>query len=200
MGIEEEEEHGGSVKKHRGLIVEDDDVVVQLKLDSSFVEADDLDMDIGCSSSSTPSPPTMSSLPILQVATLAHRVSSPPPASSHPPHPRPHAILPTSYMVAFLTMQKGDIESSTSKIENKNIAFTDNFLVKAVGDTSNGRFVDNLENVKTGDGSNILSSLSLGVVEVGRNGDDSIGDGASKISLGSLLHFEEDHEEISSGD
>jgi hypothetical protein len=31
-------------------------------------------------------------------------------------------------------------------------------------------------NVKTSDGSSILSSLSSGVIEVSENGDDSIGD------------------------
>lgn len=83
-------------------IVEDDDIIVQSKLDTPFVEADDLDMDMGYSSSSSSTTPSPQSLPPLQVTTLSQRISSPPPASSSP---RPHAILPTSYMVALLTMR-----------------------------------------------------------------------------------------------
>jgi hypothetical protein len=39
---------------------------------------------------------------------------------------------------------------------------------------------DNSEHVETGDSSSIFSGLALGVVEVSGNGDDSVGDGASK--------------------
>lgn len=95
MGIEEED-HGAAAKKHRGPVVEDDDVIAQ---DSPFIEEDDLDMDMDDSSASSPPPLP---LPTLRVATLAQRISSPPPAS---PSPRPHAVLPTSYMVALLTMR-----------------------------------------------------------------------------------------------
>lgn len=101
MGIEEEE-HGGLAKEDRGLIVEDDDIIVQSKLNTPFVEADDLDMDMGYSSSSSSTTPSPQSLPPLQVTTLSQRISSPPPAS---PSPRPHAVVPTSYMVALLTMR-----------------------------------------------------------------------------------------------
>jgi hypothetical protein len=89
--------------------------------------------------------------------------------------------------------QKRDIESSTSEIKNKDVPFAGDLLVEAVGDSSSDRVVDNLMNVKTSDGSSILSSLSLGVIKVSRNSDDSVGDSPSKVSLGSLLHLKEDH-------
>jgi len=89
----------------------------------------------------------------------------------------------------FFDRQQGDIESSTSKIENKNVALAGDLLVEAVGNSSSGRFIDNSENVETGNGSSIFSGLALGVVEVSGNGYDSIGDGSSKISLGQSPSF-----------
>ncbi len=82
---------------------------------------------------------------------------------------------------------------STSKIEKKNVALAGDLLVEAIGDSSSSRFVDRSEHIETGDGSSIFSGLALGVVEVSGNGDDSVSDGASKISLSGLLHLQEDH-------
>ena len=93
MGIEEEED-ASSARKERGPVVEDDDEVVASKVQSPFVE--DLDMDMG-DSTSTPVAP-----PLQVVIQPTQRISSPPPAS---PSPRPRAVLPTSYMVALLTMR-----------------------------------------------------------------------------------------------
>jgi len=42
----------------------------------------------------------------------------------------------------FFNCQKGDIESSSSKIENENIAFAGDFLIKAIRDSRSGRFID----------------------------------------------------------
>ena len=89
MGIEEEE----PVKKDRGPVVEDDD-------DAPFVEVDDVVV----------SPP-----PKLQITT-PQRMCSPPPAS---PSPRPHAVLPTSYMVALLMMRNRHPSKAVSAGEKK---------------------------------------------------------------------------------
>jgi hypothetical protein len=51
-------------------------------------------------------------------------------------------------------------------------------------DTDSGG--SNPEDVETGDGSSVFSSLELGVVEVSGYDNDSVGDGASKICLGGL--------------
>jgi hypothetical protein len=78
----------------------------------------------------------------------------------------------------FFNRQKGDIESSTSKIENKNVALAGDLLVEAIDNSSSGRFIDNSEH-ETCNGS-IFSGLALGVVVLSGNGDDNVGDGASK--------------------
>jgi hypothetical protein len=71
----------------------------------------------------------------------------------------------------------GSLDGTTSEIENKNIASSGDLLVEAICDSSGGRFIDNPENVETGSSSSILKSLSLGIVKVGGNGDDGIGNG-----------------------
>jgi hypothetical protein len=50
-----------------------------------------------------------------------------------------------------------------------------------------------MENVESRDGASILGSLSLRVVRVGRNGDDSVRDLFSKVGLGNILHLPEKH-------
>ena len=61
------------------------------------------------------------------------------------------------------------IEGATTKIEDEDISFSGSvtLLVKAVGDGSGGRFVDDSQNVESSNYSGIFSGLSLGVVEVG---------------------------------
>ena len=48
-------------------------------------------------------------------------------------------------------------------------------LSKAVGDGGSGGLVDDTEDVQAGDGTGILGSLALVVVEVGGDGDDGVG-------------------------
>jgi hypothetical protein len=93
----------------------------------------------------------------------------------------------------LLNGQDGDIESSSSEIEDKNVLLTLGLLVKTVGDSGGGRLVDDSENLETGNDTSILGGLSLRVVEVGGNGDDSLTDGSTKVGLGGLLHLDEDH-------
>ena len=93
----------------------------------------------------------------------------------------------------LLNGQNGDIESSTSEIEDKNVLLTLGLLVETVGDGGGGRLVDDSENLKTSNDTSILGSLSLRVVEVGGDGDDSLGNGSTEVSLGGLLHLDKDH-------
>ena len=72
----------------------------------------------------------------------------------------------------LLNGQDGDIESSTSEIEDKNVLLTLGLLVETVGDSGGGRLIDDSENLKTSNDTSILGGLSLRVVEVGGDGDD----------------------------
>ena len=65
-------------------------------------------------------------------------------------------------------------------------------LVHAVGKGSRGRLVDDAQNVEAGDAAGVLGGLALGVVEVGRDGDDRLLDLLAEIRLGRLLHLAQD--------
>merc|ERR550532_1977593 len=95
---------------------------------------------------------------------------------------------------ALLDGKDGHIEGAASKIEDEHIAFSGSFLlVQSVCDGGSGGLVDDTENVEASDNTRVLGSLPLGVVKVGRDGDDGILNLCTKISLSSLLHLGEDH-------
>lgn len=88
-----------------------------------------------------------------------------------------------------LDLKDGDIECTATKIVDSNNVVGG--LIKTVSEGSSGGLVDNTENVETGDLAGIFSGLTLGVVEVGGNGDDGILDVLAHIGLGGLLHLSE---------
>ena len=88
--------------------------------------------------------------------------------------------------------QKGDIEGTTTKIVDDNLALITG-LVQSVGDSGGGRFVDNTENVQAGNSTSVLGGLSLSVVEVGGDGNNGVSDLLSKVTLSDLLHLAENH-------
>jgi hypothetical protein len=65
-------------------------------------------------------------------------------------------------------------------------------LVEAVGQRGRGRLVDDAQHFKAGDLAGVLGGLALGVVEVGRNGDDRLIDLLAEMSFGGLLHLLQD--------
>lgn len=93
----------------------------------------------------------------------------------------------------LLDGKERDIESTTTKIEDEDVALTLNLLVETVGNGSGGGLVDDTEDVEASDQTGILGSLALRVVEVGGDSDDSVVDGATKVRLGGLTHLGEDH-------
>jgi hypothetical protein len=68
-----------------------------------------------------------------------------------------------------LHFQDGHVEGSSSEIEDQHVLGRFGVLVKTVGDSSGGGFVDDSEDLKTSNGTGIPGSETLRVVEVGRN-------------------------------
>jgi hypothetical protein len=93
---------------------------------------------------------------------------------------------------SIIDSKEGHIESTTSEIEDNNVLFS-RFLVHTVGNSSGSRLVNNTENFHSGDSSSILGSLSLSIVEVSRDSDDSVLNFLTKVSLSNGLHLNEDH-------
>ena len=93
----------------------------------------------------------------------------------------------------LLNSKEGDIECTTTQIEDENIALTLSLLVKTVGNGSSSWLVDNTEDVEASNETSILSGLTLRVVEVGRDCDDGVVDGSTKVRLSSFPHLDEDH-------
>ena len=54
-------------------------------------------------------------------------------------------------------------------------------------------FVDDTENVQTGDDTSVLGGGTLRIGEVGWDGDDGVLDGLAKIVLCNFLHLAENH-------
>ena len=89
---------------------------------------------------------------------------------------------------------EGDIAGSSTEVKDKDedIAFTDTFIVETVRDSSSCGFVDDTKGVNSRDSRSVFCGLSLRVIEVCRDSDDSI-DGTSKVRFGSGLHLKEYH-------
>jgi hypothetical protein len=64
--------------------------------------------------------------------------------------------------------EERNIESTTTEIVDDDLGFT-TLLIKTIGDSGSGRFVDDTKDLETGDGTGILGSLTLGIVEVCKN-------------------------------
>lgn len=80
-----------------------------------------------------------------------------------------------------------DIEGSSSKIEDQNVLFT-GFFVKTIGNGGSSGFIQDSDDVKTGDGSGVFGGLSLGIVEIGWDGDHSVDDSVSDVGFSYLFH------------
>ena len=94
---------------------------------------------------------------------------------------------------AVLNGEEGHIEGATTEIEDEHVLLTLTLFVEAVSDSGGGGLVDDTLHVEASNGTGILGGLSLGIVEVSGDGDDSRCDGLSEISLSDFLHLGEDH-------
>lgn len=95
---------------------------------------------------------------------------------------------------ALLNSQDGHIESTTSQIVDKDLAFLLVILfVKTVCECGGSGFVHHTEDVETGDSSSVLGGGTLSIVEVGGDSDDSVLDSLAEVAFSNLLHLAQDH-------
>ena len=91
-----------------------------------------------------------------------------------------------------LNGQQGDIESSSSQIEDEDVPLL-SLLVQTVSDGSGGGLVNDTTDGQTGDDTSVLGGLTLRIVEVSGDGNDSLLDGLANEGLRDLPHLDEDH-------
>ena len=89
-------------------------------------------------------------------------------------------------------VEDGDVEGATAQIEHGDLGIG-LLSVDAVGQRGRGGFVDDALHVQASDLPGVDGGLTLGVVEVGRYGDDRLGDPLAQLGLGVLAHFLQDH-------
>jgi len=87
--------------------------------------------------------------------------------------------------------QDGHIEGTTTQIEDKNVLLT-LLLIETVGDGGGCRFIENTDDIQTGNSTSILSGLSLGIIEVSWDGNDCVNDLLTQVLFGDLLHLGQD--------
>ena len=94
---------------------------------------------------------------------------------------------------ALLNGEQGNIEGTTTQVENEHVALALDFLVKTIGNGSSGWLINDTHNIQARNDSSILCGLALRVIEVGRNSDNCVLHGRTKVSLSNFLHLYEDH-------
>jgi hypothetical protein len=93
----------------------------------------------------------------------------------------------------LLNGKERNIEGTTTKIEDEDVALTLNLLVETVGNGGSSGLVDDTEDVEASNETGVLGSLTLRVVEVGGDSNDGVGDLATEVGLSGLTHLGEDH-------
>jgi len=89
-----------------------------------------------------------------------------------------------------LDVQQGHIEGTTTEIVDQDIALLLSLArAQTIGDGSSSGLVNDTEDVQTGDGTGILGSLTLVVVEVGGHSDNGLLDSLAELGLSNLLHL-----------
>jgi hypothetical protein len=85
---------------------------------------------------------------------------------------------------------KGDVEISSTKIGDEDVAHTRGLIIETVDNSGSGGLADDTEDVQSADKTGPLGGLTLGVVEVSGDGDDGVDDGIgiTKVRPGGLLH------------
>ena len=91
---------------------------------------------------------------------------------------------------AVVDLEDRDVEGAAAEVVDRDGLGAG--LVEAVGERRRRRLVDDAQHLEAGDLAGVLGGLALGVVEVGRDGDDGLRDLLAEIGLGGLLHLLQD--------
>ena len=86
--------------------------------------------------------------------------------------------------------QDRDVERTAAEVEDSNRLAV--ILFQAIGQRRCGRLVDDTEHFQTGDLAGVLGRLTLGVIEIGRDRDDSLVDTLAEIAFSGLFHLLQD--------
>ena len=93
----------------------------------------------------------------------------------------------------LINLKDGDIESTTSKIEDEDVLLALSLLVETVSNGGSGWLVDDSQNIESCDSSSILGSLSLSIVEIGWASNNCGFDCLTKVLLSNGLHLGQNH-------
>ena len=86
-------------------------------------------------------------------------------------------------------LEDRDVEGAAAEVVDRDDLLLVAALVEAVGERGGGRLVDDALDLEPGDAAGVLGRLALGVVEVGGDGDDGLGDLLAEVVLGRLLEL-----------
>ncbi len=92
---------------------------------------------------------------------------------------------------AFRYFQHRDVERSAAQVENEHRLLLGT-LVESVGEGGGRRLVDDAQHLEPGDLAGLFGGGALGVVEVGRHGDDGLSHGVAEVGLGVALELLQD--------
>ena len=91
---------------------------------------------------------------------------------------------------AVADLEDRNIEGAAAEVIDRDGAGL--LLVETVGERGRGRLVDDAQHFEAGDLAGVLGGLTLGVVEIGGNGDDGLLDLLPEIGFRRLLHLLQD--------
>ncbi|PON56605.1 Glutamate dehydrogenase, NAD-specific [Parasponia andersonii] len=99
------------------------------------------------------------------------------------------------FKYTLFNCQQGHIKSPTTQINDLNILLpnTSGLFIKTMSNGGRSRLIDDTHNIQASNDTSILSSLTLTVIEVSRDSNNSVLDGCAKVRLGNLTHLCENH-------
>ena len=92
------------------------------------------------------------------------------------------------FAVNFVDFDNRDIEGTTTQVVNRDSTVAD-FFIQTVSQSSRGWFVDDTFYFQTCDTASIFGCLTLSIVEVCRNGDNSFSYRLTQVIFSGFLHF-----------